>query len=361
MRLALNVPLNSVSFGQVSFSLLKEMLNRSIEPSLYLIGGALDLSMQDVTPDFLKRIDQLQKKFLTDHSKDDPSIKLWHLNGSIDSVSRKQLLISFYELDSPTAAEVNAVRNSKTFFTSQFTVDRFADNGAESRYLPLFFDKFNFKVSDKEYFSDDRVVFNLCGKFEKRKHHAKILSAWSKKYGGDNRYSLQCALYNPFLSAEENERAVAMALDGEKYSNIQVLSPMQKNCLYNDFLNSGHIVIAMSGGEGWGLPEFHSVALGAHSVALNAHSYKGWANEENSCLVEPSGKIEAYDGKFFIEGSDFNQGKIFDWDEDAFLDGCDKAIERHKDNPVNEQGLNLQKEFTVSKTLDILLQELRTP
>jgi hypothetical protein len=60
---------------------------------------------------------------------------------------------------------------------------------------------------------------------------------------------------------------------------------MQSNETYNDYLNSGDIIIAMSGGEGWGLPEFHSLALGKHGVILNAHVYKDWANEENSCLV----------------------------------------------------------------------------
>lgn len=359
MKFAFNAPLNSVSFGQVSFALLREMLNRSIEPPLYILGGSLDLSLQDITVDLRDKIQSLVRKFLTEHSRKSPAIKLWHLNGGIDSISEKQLLISFYELDEPTQAELNVARNTKLYLSSQYAVDRFKDNGVEAFYVPLFFDKFNFKVVNKKYFSDDRIVFNLCGKFEKRKQHAKVLASWARKYGGDNRYVLQCALFNPFLSSEENERSIGAALNGSKYSNIQVLNPMNKNSLYNDFLNSSHIVLGMSGGEGWGLPEFHSVALGKHAVVLNAHSYKGWANSENSCLVEPSGKIDAYDGKFFAQGSDFNQGRIFDWDEESFLDGCEKAIERYKNNPINESGLLLQKDFSVSKTLDVLLKGLK--
>ena len=63
----------------------------------------------------------------------------------------------------------------------------------------------------------------------------------------------------------------------------------------------------MSGAEGWGLPEFQSTAIGKHSVILNATGYKQWANEENSTLVEPSGKQPIYDNTFFKEGSQFNR------------------------------------------------------
>lgn len=281
------------------------------------------------------------------------------MNGALESVSEKQLLLTFYELNNPTPSELNAVKNNNTVFTSQYTVDVFKEAGVETSYVPLFFDKTNFKTKDKQYFSDDRIVFNLCGKFEKRKHHDKILNAWSRKYGNNNKYVLQCALFNPFLSQEDNEKNIAEALNSQIFSNIQILHPMAKNSLYNDFLNSGNIVIGMSGGEGWGLPEFQSLGLGKHAVILNAHSYKGFANEKNSVLVESNGMIDADDGLFFQKGADFNQGQLFDWDIDDFLDACDEAIKRVESDRVNKEGLKIQEDFTVSKTLDILLEKMQ--
>lgn len=131
---------------------------------------------------------------------------------------------------------------------------------------------------------------------------------------------------------------------------------MAKNAIYNDFLNSADIILGMSGGEGWGLPEFHSVGLGKHAVVMNAHAYKGWANENNCTLVNPSGKIEAYDGVFFHKGQPFNQGNIYDYDEDEFIHACEQAIEKVEENRVNEEGQKVQEEFTVEKTLDSLLK-----
>ena len=112
----------------------------------------------------------------------------------------------------------------------------------------------------------------------------------------------------------------------------------------------------MSGGEGWGLPEFQSVGLGKHSVILNAHSYKGWANEKNSVLIEPSGKIPAYDNMFFKKGQPFNQGNINTFNEDEFIAACEEAIKRVESSPLNTSGLKIQENFTSSKTLDHLLK-----
>ena len=94
---------------------------------------------------------------------------------------------------------------------------------------------------------------------------------------------------------------------------------MPNNELYNDFLNSADVILGMSGGEGWALPEFQSVAMGKHAVILNASAYKEWANEKNSVLVNPSGKIPVYDGMFFQEGAPYNQGNIYDFNEDEFI------------------------------------------
>ena len=133
---------------------------------------------------------------------------------------------------------------------------------------------------------------------------------------------------------------------------------MPQNDLYNDFLNSADVVLGMSGGEGWGLPEFQAVALGAHAVILNCTAYKEWANESNSVIVEPSGKKEAYDGVFFKKGDEWNQGKIFDYSEDQFIKACDQVIERVNNDRCNHKGLELAEEFNSEKLADNILKIL---
>ena len=235
-------------------------------------------------------------------------------------------------------------------------MDLFKSHGCKNvEFVPLSFDKYNFSRKDKKYFSDDRIVFNLVGKLEKRKHHKKLIQTWLKKYGNNRKYYLQCAINNPFIPPEQHQPLIASILEGKNYFNISFIGGMPLNSSYNDYLNSGDIVIGMSGGEGWGLPEFHSVALGKHAVILNAHSYKDWANENNAILIEPNGKIEAYDNMFFHKGAPFNQGNIFDFDADDFISGCEKAIEKVSSNRLNQEGLKLQDKFNSESFTDRIL------
>ena len=363
-----NLPVNSVSFGQVSTGLLREAFRRIKEEGeddqhyLLPIGGSIDLDTQKEDKEFSKWIvDTIQKPELNKAwDKSATTVKLWHLNYESFSfpTSSNRKLISFYELDKPTPAELNIIKNAdKVFFTSDFTVKLFRSLGCDNiEYLPLFFDSHNFHQTNKSYHQDDRISFNLVGKFEKRKHHLKALKAWCKRFGGDKKYFLNCSIYNHFLSQEENNAALSEVFSGkEKPFNTNFLPWMKENQVYNDYLNSADIVIGMSGGEGWGLPEFHSVAMGSHAVVLNCNGYQSWANEKNSVLVNPEGTEPAHDGRFFIEGRPYNQGNIFTWKEDEFIAACEEAIKRVEENRVNQEGLKLQEDFTVKQTLDQLL------
>ena len=356
MEVAFELPINPVSFGQVSTALLREAYVRGLSPSVFAIGN-VDLSTQNTDDaNFLKWLEDRLNNSLKTHKREHPVIKLWHINGGLSSFSDKQILLTFYETDSPTQAELNITKQNETVFTSSFTKQIFDSHGVESHFVPLGFDKYNFHRIEKQYFSDDRIVFNLCGKLEKRKHHKKIIGSWLNKFGDDRRYFLQCAVFNPHISQEDNIRLFNECTGGKEFFNLTFTNYMPHNSLYNDFLNSADITIGMSGGEGWSLPEFHSVALGKHAVIMNAHVYKDWANNKNSVLVNPSGKIESDDGMFFQKGQQFNQGNFFNFEEDEFIAACEEAIKRVETNKVNEHGLELQEKFTYSNTLDELLK-----
>jgi len=359
MEFAVDAPINSSSLGQVSTAILREFFHMGIELPLFPAGGSISLDSHKKSNEFENWVLSCVKKSFF-HDRRNPSLKIWHLSGSLQSFSEKQTLLTFYETNAPTKEELNVIRNNNILVTSKYTAEVFNANGQDAKVIPLGFDSENFKIINKKYFEDDRITFNLCGKFERRKHHKKIIQSWLKKYGNNKKYYLQCALYNNFFSEEENKEIFKSCLEGRNFYNVQFLSYMPQNENYNDFLNSSNIIIGMSGGEGWGLPEFQSVALGKHSVILNAHGYKEWADEANSVLIEPSGEIDSHDGKFFRNGDIFNQGTFFDWKEDDFIDGCEQAIKRHSMSQVNEDGIALQKCFSFKETADILLKEMRT-
>lgn len=362
MKLALNLPINSVSFGQVSMLILRTIFERekagdkNIEWFI-LPHGNVDFNAYGVTDEFKQWLQVKINKSVETYKRDIPVFKLWHLNGSLESFGHKQTLLSFYELDKPSKIELNIGSNNNLCFSSKYSCDVFNIHGGNATYLPLAFDSFSFFQTGKNYHEDGRIVFNLCGKFEHRKHHQKILRAWIKKYGNNKEYSLQAAVFNPFLNPEQNNDMIKWTLQGGvKPFNVSFYPLMGENSTYNDFLNSGDIILGMSGGEGWGLPEFQSVALGKHAVILDAHSYQSWVDKDKAVLVKPSGKIPVYDNVFFRQGDVFNQGYIFDWNPDDFIAGCELAINRVKSEKLNKAGLSLQQDFSKDKFVDNIIK-----
>jgi hypothetical protein len=358
-KLAFNLPLNSTSLGQVSLSILRELFNRNIDINLFPIGN-IDVGTQKQDQDFISYIQKSINSSYKEYNRNTPIFKLWHLNGSLESFSKKQVLLSFYEVDSPTETETNIIKNNeKVLFSSNYTVSLFKSIGVNNvEFIPLAFDNTHFKQTTKRNIK--AVQFGLFGKLEpQRKRHLKTIALWAKKYGNNPNYSLNCAIFNHFLEPQIQSQIISQALGGQNYFNINFLNYMPSNEMYNDLLNNTDIVLAMSGGEGWGLPEFQTVALGKHCLGLNAHAYKDWMTAENSILIDPNGKIPCYDNIFFKEGLEFNQGQIFDWDEKDFLDGLDKVEQRYKENPNNIEGLKLQQQFTYSKMVDSILDIMK--
>ena len=142
-----------------------------------------------------------------------------------------------------------------------------------------------------------------------------------------------------------------------EYGNINFLPFLPKNSQVNDYLNSIDIDLGgMSGAEGWNLPSFNATCLGKWSIVLNSSAHKDWATEDNSILVEPSGKEPVYDGIFFKEGSDFNQGNIYTFSEDEFMEAMNKA--ESKLGQKNTEGVKLKDKFSYSSTLNSILDKI---
>lgn len=361
MSVSLHLPLNSTSLGQVSLSILRELYSRGTDVLLFPIGG-VDINTQNKNDGFFNWLKDSISRANSSHNKNNPIFKLWHLNGSLESFSKEQVLLSFYELDSPTKTELNIVKNNnRVLLSSRYAISCFNNLGCDNLdFVPLAFDSEHFSKLQRPQERTD-IHFGLAGKLEpQRKRHLKTISAWAKKYGNRPGYFLNCAVYNHFLDPNVQSQILNQALNGQRYWNINFLPYLPTNLAYNQFINNNDIILAMSGGEGWGLPEFQSVALGKHCVGLNAHAYKDWMNEDNSILVNPSGKIPAYDNLFFVQGQEYNQGSIFDWNDEDFISALETSENNFRKNPENTEGLKLQTEFTYSKMTDSILNTLNS-
>ena len=356
MKLTVEAPINSLSFGNVTYNILRQLWRKGVQVSWFPTGGNADFKAFDkIDPDFLQWLQNSARTANQTIDPDMPCLKLWHLNGSQSRIGRNQLLYTFYELDQPTADEISLAKfQTKVLFSSNYAADAFNKHGVNSSVLPCGFDE-DFHKTGKQYLDPRVVHFGLMGKFEKRKHTEKIIKLWLSKYGNDNRYLLSVCVTNPFMKDEEMKAVLSECLNGQRYSNINFVPYLKTNSEVNDFLNAIDIdLTGLSGAEGWNLPSFNASCLGKWSLVLNETSHKDWANSSNCILVESNGKEPAYDGKFFQEGSPFNQGNIYTWDSDVVSHAMDTAVS--KKGQINTEGESLKEQFSYEKAADRLLK-----
>lgn len=344
-----NLPVNAVSFGQVSTALLREVYKRNLDCCVYPIGP-VDLSSQNPDEGFEKWLHQTIKSSPKRLDRNSRTIKLWHIQSSLESVGKDQELITFMECDACTPTEVNILNNQKcVWVTSKYTKSVMEEYGVNNvKYLPLGFDEHNFKKINREYYGREVTVIGVGGKFEeKRKAHVQIIRALLEKYGNNRKFMLHFAIYNPFFSKEQNDQVVNHLTQGKKYFNAVFVPFMAKNSEYNDFLNSCDIFLGCSNSEGFDLPVYQAACLGKKIVALNAHVYPDYLNNDNAWLFEPNGKQIAHDGIFFHTGHEYSQGNFFTWDTKDFLEKLDEAINQERKSDF--------KYINYSQVLDILM------
>jgi hypothetical protein len=356
MKLLVEAPLNSLSFGNVSLNILKELYKKNIEVGIFPIGN-LDISAFEISQDFGQWLQQSIDARFNFLSKDIPGFKLWHLNGSENRKNPTQNLLTFYECSEPTELEKRLCKaQDRVFFSSTYSRDKFLSNGCENAtYIPMGFDK-DFAKTNKKYL-EGIIHFGLMGKFEHRKHTGQIIKSWLKKYGNDNKYQLSCCVTNPFFKPEQMQAIIENVLEGKRYTNINFLPYLKTNKEVNEFLNAIDIdLTGLSLSEGWNLPAFNATCLGKWSIVHNATAHKDWANHENSILVESEYEIDCYDQVFFQKGSDFNQGKWPCYSEEALIlamETSEKMIGK-----LNIEGIKLSEKFTYSNTVDLLITKI---
>jgi hypothetical protein len=354
-KINFSAPVNSLSFGNVSVNMLRSLYKKGIKVTFFPIGQKLDFTAFDnLTDDFTSWVNDCYDNRFKTLDPDTPSLKMWHINGAESRIGRKQHLYTFYECDKPTDIEKNICSmQDSTIFSSSHAKDCFENSSVDNcKYVPIGIDPDIYETG-KTYLKD-RINFGLIGKFEKRKHTARIIKLWADRYGNNNDYQLTCCITNPFFKPEQMAQVLSQSLGNTTFTNINFLPYLKTNSEMNEVYNSIDINLSgLSGAEGWNLPAFNSTCLGKWSIVLNATSHKDWANEENSILVNPDSKEDIYDGAFFVEGSEFNQGQLNCFSDESFYSATDKALS--KVGEKNEKGVEIKHKFTYDNSIDQIL------
>ncbi len=320
--------------------------------------GPVDLSAYKLDPQFVAWIEQAINTRYKKVSRDAPTLTVWHINQSEFKPSDKQYLLTFLETSNPTDEEVNIVnQQDHTFLSSSWAVDNLKTYGAQNvSFVPLGFDP-DFHVIPERLTDPATTQWTLIGKAEARKNTELIIRTWVKKYGGNGKHFLNLLVNNPFFKPEQMAGFYQHVLNGNKPFNVNILPALKTNAEVNRLHNATDIDLSgFSKSEGWGLPSFMATALGKWSIVTDCTAHKDWANAGNAIMVEPQGMDPCYDGMFFAQGQQFNQGNFFKFGEDQLVAAMEKA-ERVAKTP-NLLGTNLQTQFTYERTVNEILAKI---
>ncbi len=360
-ELIVECPINALSYGQVSVNILRELYLRGEKCIIFPIGK-IDISVYDkLSAGFQAWLSEAISCGLTSLKRNIPVLKIYHLNGAHQKVSDRQFLLTFHETDSVTDVEYNmASLQDGLFVPSKYTNDVFASGGIPEDSMTVVPMGFDTDFQPVQIKPSGKIEFGIVGKWEKRKNTSLLIKAWIKKFGKNKDYHLNVVATNPFLNQEYHHEVLADALGdlvNSSDNNVDFIQFMKSNSRVNQFFNFIDVDLGgMSSAEGWNLPSFHMTGLGKWSAVLNATAHTEWANAENSVLVEPNGLQPIYDDIFFKKGQDFNQGNSFTFSEDALVYAMEVLASKAK--TINVKGLDIQKDFTWKKTVDIILAKI---
>lgn len=348
--------INPLSFGNVSYNLLREMYKRETNVAFFPFGDNLNFESFDKIEEDFKNwiILSSQNRFHT-INKDSKCLSQWHINGSESRISRHQTLFTFYETDEPSLVESSIVNlQDQCIFASKHATNAFKSKNCKNVYhVPIGFDT-DLQGSDEEYLPN-KIHFGLMGKFEKRKNTAQIIKNWVKTYGNNYDYQLTCCINNPFFKPEDMNALISKCLEGQSVGNVNFLPHLKTNSEVNEFINAIDVDLSgLSGAEGWNLPAFNATALGKWSIVMNHTSHKDWANSNNSILIEPDSQAPIYDQTFFKQDGIFNQGNMNIISDETMINAFKKSEKFY--GKKNNKGLELQKQFTYKKTLNNILE-----
>jgi glycosyltransferase involved in cell wall biosynthesis len=201
-----------------------------------------------------------------------------------------------------------------------------------------------------------KCTFFNCGKWELRKGHDIIITAFNQAFPGDEDVDLWMMCDNPFFTPEETEEWERYYKDNPK---VQIIhrAPTQ-----NDLANIMSLTtcgVFPSRAEGWNLELLEMMACCKPVIATNYSGHTQFCNSENCYLIEIDNLETAYDGKWFHGEGEW--AEIGERQIDQMVKHMQTIYNYWKNEPkrlFNNAGLETAKQFSWSNTADAIIKHL---
>lgn len=244
-------------------------------------------------------------------SFDSPFLKIWHQFELLERIGRgKYIGYPIFEMDRMTEFEqLNLRACDQVLVCSTWAKEVLAQHNISSEVVPLGVDLEVFKP--RAYKPErENFIFANFGKWEIRKGHDILISAFNKAFMPTDKVELWLCCQNFLLSESENDEWNKSAMNSHmgKAGKIKLLPRQENQDQIANIMGMVDCGVFPARAEGWNLEALELMACGVPSIVTNYAGHTEFCNHDNSFLLPIEDTEEAFDGKWFRPGQNANQG-----------------------------------------------------
>ena len=291
----LMTPINQLGYGVAGLNILKALQART-DVALHMIGQPQVTNQADA--DAVKKGLETAKFFDAKAT----CVKIWHQNQMAERIgSGKFIGFPIFELDTFTDLEKHHLMAcDELFVCSKWAKDVVLNQVqqiSKVSVVPLGVDTTIFRPAPKV--DRDYTVFFNCGKWEVRKGHDLLATAFKEhlKEYPNNQLWMMCS--NPFNTQEENNKWLNLY----NHPNIKIIPRAETQQQVYNIMSQVDCGVFPSRGEGWNLELLEMMAVGKPTIATNYSAHTEFAVDggiQYSHLIPTHGVEPAFDGKWFF-------------------------------------------------------------
>jgi glycosyltransferase involved in cell wall biosynthesis len=306
LSINLLAPCSSLGYGVVGLNLIVEMERAGLSPAWWPIGGV-------EAPPHCHDVLRAASARTTHYDRNAPSLRLYHQFALAEHVGKgPHVGFPIFELNKFTPTELHHLRSQDALIVpSNWAKDVIVDNGfsGESIHVaPLGVDISLFDAS--KYTREgtphrDATVFLNVGKWETRKGHDVILTAFERAFTKSDNVRLIMSCHNPCFPTKEkyetyNRQWVTYYKDSALGEKIEIFGGRfnsQEGVV--NLMARADCGVFPSRAEGWNLPLLEMLALGKHVIATDYSAHTEFLTQKNAYLIKVDKLTGAYDGQWF--------------------------------------------------------------
>ena len=283
-------PINQLGYGVAGLNILKSLKTQCDVVSLFPIGQPQVTNGEDAQA----VSESIEHAHFFD--PDAPCIKIWHQNDMAQFVGRGDHIgFPIFELDTFNELETHHLRSvDRLFVTSEWAKSVTKSIGVPVDVIPLGVDADLFKTCEPS--KKEKTIFFNCGKWEVRKGHDILISAFKRLAEKHLDVELWMMCENPFNSQEEESKWKTLY----NHPKVKIIPRVETQEEVYNIMQQVDCGVFPSRGEGWNLELLEMMAVGKHAIATNYSAHTEFCTNENCSLLSIEGLEPAYDGKWFF-------------------------------------------------------------